>query len=173
MSEVEVKRVTDDLLLGSQTLAAAGQWTPALVLAFCAVDVCASLARDPNKPWVRRQDFIKWVARYILPVSVDLQCTAEDLYAARCGLVHAYSSESSNRVAGCARELVYVLPKGSARHLLARPGTVSAVYVDISVLLDALAKGVQSFLRELHTDAELGALVKRRTAELLRFCDDI
>jgi hypothetical protein len=26
MSEVEVKRVTDDLLLGSQTLAAAGQW---------------------------------------------------------------------------------------------------------------------------------------------------
>jgi hypothetical protein len=146
---------------------------PALVLAFCAVDVCASLARNPNKRWVERQDFIKWVEGYILPASLDLQCTAEDLYAVRCGLVHAYSSESRNRVAGCARELVYVLPKGSARHLLARPGTVSTVYVDISVLFDAVAKAVQSFLYELHTDAELGTLVERRTAELLRFCDDI
>jgi hypothetical protein len=173
MSVLDVERLTGELLLGSKTLATAGQWSQALMLAFCAVDACSSLARDPKRRWVEREDFLSWVATYLLPVSPELPCTPIDLYAARCGLVHAYSSESSKRVTGDARELVYALPEGSAWRLLARPGTVSAVYVDVRALLEAIAGGIGAFLRALQTDATLEARVKERSDELLRFCNDV
>lgn len=173
MSLARIQDVADDLLSSSQRLAASDRWAPALVLAFCAVDTCASLVRKPNHPWVQREDFIDWIASYLLPQSEGLPCTAEDLYAARCGLVHAYSSEARRRVEGHARELIYVLPKGSASHLLARPGTVSAVYVEAGALVEAVRAGVEGFLQTLNSDSAVRQLAEGRATELLQFCDDV
>jgi len=67
---------------------------PGLILLYTGIDSMAWLNRPKLQPDVRRNDFIYWVNRYLLPDS-GLACEALDLYAARCALVHSYTSESS------------------------------------------------------------------------------
>jgi len=169
----QVERVTDELLSGGDNLAASGQWAATLVLAFCAIDTCASLVRGADHPWVQRQDFMGWVNTYVLAPDWELPCTAEDLYAARCGVAHAQSSESALRVKGHAREIVYALPDGAATRYLGRPGTVSAVYVETQALLVAVRAGVRRFLEKLRSDAALGAVAAGHVTELLKYCGDV
>ena len=66
--------------------------TPALILIFSAIDVAGWLsAVSPSAS--PRSRFTGWVARYLLPFS-NLDCSAIELFAARCGIVHNFSSES-------------------------------------------------------------------------------
>src|SRR2546421_12759111 len=66
---------------------------PGLILLYAHIDIVASLNRPPSKNEGTRQSFKDWVNLYLLPDS-DLSCSADDLYAARCGLVHSYMAEA-------------------------------------------------------------------------------
>ena len=80
--------------------------TPSLILLYSTIDIMAWLDRDENHKDVRRSDFIKWVETYLLP-NYRFSCTALDLYAARCAIIHSYSSESSLSRNGEANMIFY------------------------------------------------------------------
>ena len=61
-------------------------FTESLVLLYAGIDALAWLALPSGD--VNGSDFVKWVNTYLLPDS-GLQCTAEDIWAARCGLLHS------------------------------------------------------------------------------------
>lgn len=63
-----------------------------------------------------RADFIAWAEKYLLPES-GLDCTALELYAARCGALHTMSPESQLAREGKARRVLYAWGTHDAKKL--------------------------------------------------------
>ncbi len=128
---------------------------PSQILTYATIDIMAWLDRDKNHPDVQRSDFIKWVDAYLLPGS-QLSCTAIDLYAARCSLIHSYSAESKLSREGKARELFYAWPPADERELqtlVDHFGGRDAQAVGIENLLGALKQGVAKFIATNHDNS--------------------
>lgn len=81
---------------------------PSLILMYSLIDILSGLAR-PKSHENRdstREDFIKWVDNFLIPVSRH-KFTSIDLYSARCSMVHSYSFKSSLTRSSKAREMHY------------------------------------------------------------------
>jgi len=125
---------------------------PSLMLTYATIDIMAWLDRDENHEDVTRSDFIKWVETYLL-LNYQLSCTAIDLYAARCSLIHSYTSESRLSREGGATEIFYAWGTADERNLqeaidLSDKHDAKAIHVD--KLLTALKRGVEQFLANVH-----------------------
>jgi hypothetical protein len=77
---------------------------PCLVLLYSGIDVAASLEPSAGKGVGER--FEKWVERYMLK-GRSLPCTARELYAARCAVVHTFTPNSNLSKTGKARVIGY------------------------------------------------------------------
>jgi len=125
--------------------------TPALVLLFVTIDVASGL--DPklrSHPRVRDR-FEAWVDKYFLPIS-RLSCSATDLYGARCGLLHDYSSESNLSSNGRAKEIYYALHDEEATQIqraVVAADCSNAVVISIEALTDALTLALEADQRQL------------------------
>jgi hypothetical protein len=92
-----------------------GQTTPTILLFYATIDILASLARPRGQPDTDRRIFKEWVNKYMLPDS-HLPCNADDIYAARCGLLHTLTAESRQARLGYARMVNYVGDNESRSH---------------------------------------------------------
>ena len=79
--------------------------TPALILLYSAIDSFSDLSNRKEKGG--RQTFKDWVKTYMLE-KYPLPCNEEDIYAARCALLHTNTSESDLSKKSEAMELYYV-----------------------------------------------------------------
>src|ERR1700730_17509716 len=64
-----------------------------LVLLHSAIDIISSISRPVATVDTNNSIFKDWVNTYMLPNS-KLKCNADDIYAARCGLLHTLSLSS-------------------------------------------------------------------------------
>jgi hypothetical protein len=87
------------------TLIRANHWMPALVVLYSGIDTLAWASLSTGD--VTRSDFCRWVDKYMNPQQ-SLGCTALDLYAARCAIVHSSAAESRLSREGNAVQLWYV-----------------------------------------------------------------
>jgi hypothetical protein len=87
-----MERTVRDLVAAIEDCLNADRWEPCLILLFVAIDSMAWLERDGEGD-VQRKDFVAWAERYMLPES-GLQCTADELYSARCGMLHSLTADS-------------------------------------------------------------------------------
>jgi len=118
------------------------------MLAYAMIDIMAWLDRDVKHKDVQQDDFIKWVETYLLPNS-QLSCTAIDLYAARCSLLHSYSAESRLSRQGRASEIFYawgVADEQDLQKLIDLEGSRDAKAVQVEELLVALKRGIEQFI---------------------------
>jgi hypothetical protein len=133
---------------------------PALALLYTGIDVLGSLERNP--PESGKESFIRWTERFILRNS-DLPCSALDLYAARCGLLHTFGVESELSKRGTAHTVVYAWGSASRedlQELCAKLGQ-DHVAVHVTELVEALRRGMAQYLAELSKDEErLGRALK-------------
>ena len=90
LSRESLENVFEQMLSPIELCVAARLGTPSLILLYSAIDIAGWLNSEHRKVQDR---FTEWVDKYLLPNS-SLKCTALDLYGARCGLVHSYSSDS-------------------------------------------------------------------------------
>lgn len=144
----------------------------ALSLVFSSIDKMAWLSSTDIDHG--RKDFIAWVDKYFLPGNTT-SLDAIDLYAARCGFLHAGSAESKLYRDGKAKQIFYSygaqkpqteveaeihskLPK-----LGINPDDV--VVVQCIDLLSLWAAAMERFTDAIKADASLQALTKKR-AEL-------
>src|SRR5207247_2169862 len=84
---------------------------PALMMIYAGIDGMAFVSLAEDRPDVHARDFKEWTNAYLLPDS-NLPCSAEDLYAARCGLVHSQQVDSRLAREGKARHLWYLIGPG-------------------------------------------------------------
>jgi hypothetical protein len=133
---------------------------PALILLYSGIDIASFL--DTDNPVVHER-FATWVEKYLLAGS-SLKCSANDLYGARCGLVHSYSPVSTLSKTGKAVPIGYAWKPSTAarleklieahaalsRKVGSKPEYVIAVQGEY--LIESFRAGLGSFLRELELD---------------------
>ena len=144
-----------------------GKWTPGLILFYSSIDIMASLNRDPAKSKVTRSDFVEWVNRYLLPGS-ELTCSAIDLYAARCGLVHSYSPDSDLSRDLKAKKIYYAHGNKKAIELqtiINKSSHKDIISVHIDQLFEALKVAVERFASALKSNPSKEKLATQRASE--------
>jgi len=143
---------------------------PALILIYSGIDIFASLSCEREKNKATRSDFKKWCDKYLLP-NYESECTASDIYAARCAVVHTYTSKSSLSESGEAKEIVYAWGNRKPEPLQQIIGLTdfpNILVLHIDSLFKAFRVGVADFLNEVVDQPELAALVHERSQKLFR-----
>lgn len=140
---------------------------PALILLYSAIDIVAWLAASEGA--TVEHAFTAWVKRYIRP-EIKLGCTAADLYGARCGLVHAFSSESNLTRKGRARQVLYAWGDSDVsvlRQMLTLVRMRDYVAIQLETLVDAYRRGIETFRRDLQERPTLRATVHAKATKFL------
>jgi hypothetical protein len=126
---------------------------PALILIYSAIDTCGWL--DSDSAFATRRSFIDWTEKYLLRAKA-LQCSALDLYAARCGLLHTLTPDSQLSAEGKARRICYAWGKGKAQDLqrMINLSNKQSTYVAVHVaeLYEAWRLGLIDFTEKLQGD---------------------
>jgi len=149
-------------------LVVANRYLQALVVLYSAIDTLAWVSLESGD--VTRSAFYQWVDTYIVPEKM-IGCTAQDLYAARCAIVHSGTTESKLIRDGNARELWYVTSSSSAEHLqnYAQSADSNAHVIPFTLLVSAFAEGTMNFSRALVENPELNNRCVERMKQWLRF----
>jgi hypothetical protein len=127
-------------------------FTPALVLTYSGIDAAAWV--NTNKPSTDRTGFKEWVDRYLLPAE-PLPCSADDLYSARCALLHNLSSDSDMTKLGKARVIWYAwkpAPLTPLEKLAALPHAPNPIAMYGDDLVEAFSLGLVALENDLTRD---------------------
>ena len=148
-----ITKTFDEKLLGSS-----------LILIYTGIDTMAWLDMPPNQTGVTRRDFINWVEAYFDQRFLK-QITGEELYSARCAVVHTYTVESSMTQSGT-RVLLYKL--GGTPPVNYVPAVApDHVGLDMRYLKDTFFQAIDTFLMKAFADKKKGALIDQRAQKLL------
>src|SRR4051812_8319969 len=101
---------TDQLVFGIHHCLRLKLILPALILLYTGFDVMGSVESQPGEG--TRASFTRWVEKYVL-VQGTLPCTALDLYAARCGVLHTFTAEADLVANQKARRIIYAWGTGN------------------------------------------------------------
>lgn len=136
----------------------------AIMLVYAGLDGFAWLSRPTGIPDVRGEDFKTWVRDFLLPGS-GLNCSDEDVWSARCAVLHTQTSESRLSRSGDAKPLWYAIGGGLAYIPVMASSPKLAELVDIKDLLAAFQQAVNRFDHALDADAGLRARVLERAVQ--------
>jgi hypothetical protein len=87
---------------------------PALVLIYTGIDVLAAMQKRQGEG--TRRSFERWADSYMIRPGT-LPCTSTDLYAARCGVLHAFTAQADLIKKGLARPIGYAWGSATAEKL--------------------------------------------------------
>ena len=128
---------------------------PALILIYSAIDVVGWL--DSVEQYASPTSFKNWVEAYLLKAT-SIPCTALELYAARCGLLHTFTPDSKLSSKGPVRRICYCGGEASIQklqrtiNLTKKPELYVAVH--INDLYEAWRLGVLHLAEELEKDPD-------------------
>jgi len=149
-----------------------GHYIPGVILIYCGVDMIAWLSQPKGQNDVYRKDFEAWVEKYLLPGS-EITCSASDLYGARCGTVHSYTSESRASRERRSKEIFYEFyvgeqPSGSKK--FRRDKEDQCIVINIPKLYEALIISIQRFNKHLEDDPQMADMVYKRADKFFGIC---
>lgn len=128
------------------------QVLPCLILLYSGIDIIASLERSDKEGTASA--FQRWTNNYLL-TEKNLGCSSKDLYGARCGIVHTFSSSSDYTRTGKAREVIYAWGNASAVNLRAVSQAAGRdnIVLDVDELIKVFRSGVNMFFADLSKDS--------------------
>jgi hypothetical protein len=145
--------------------------TQLLILLYSAIDTMAWVGLKEND--VTRSDFKTWVDHYLLP-GTRLRCNSDDLYSARCGLLHSHTAESSSTSRGKARQIWYYGKGRSADFIAQQIGNrTDIVAVRLLDLILAFSNGAFRFIEELAEDSDNSKKAVERASKWLHWVPSI
>jgi len=148
-----VEKAFVEVLSTAEYTGGTGQVFVCLILSYSAIDTLGWLAAENDLEPVGVR-FKRWVDRYMLPTVPALACTSEEIYAARCGVVHTMTPESHAHQRNVLRKLVYAWGSASAQSLQARLDVVPHSGGCVAVHLSDLTAGVRLGAAQLFEDAQ-------------------
>jgi len=139
-------------------------WEAGVILLYSLIDAMAWLWRDPSHDDVTGSDFKEWVDRYMLPAP-GIYVSAEDLYGARCGLLHSLTGESKKHRELKARKVSYRRTLAEGERWIVQihmPETLESFSVNVDVLAATITNGIQKFWDDMEANPELNERVLER-----------
>jgi len=167
MTQEAFEKMTQELLIAIDALLKNELRVPGLLLLYAGIDIMASWNRSEAHAHVVRGDFVEWAERHLL-YGTRLGCGPQDLYAARCGLLHFYTAESRASRQAEAKQIWYAWGTVRAQHLqtLINDAEVpSAMALHVDDLCRSFRRGVKLFKRSLYNDPNKADLVYERAAK--------
>jgi len=130
-----------------------------LILLYSLVDIMVWLSRDQHSADSTKSDFIRWVEEFLLP-GANFACTADDLYSARCALIHAYAPEwgASMSRQSEVKKIHYIW--GKVRKETSKDENV---VLHLDDLVNALKNAIQRFNDSLSYNRALSELIDDRS----------
>lgn len=142
-----------------------GSTVAALALFFVCIDTMAFLSMPADKTKQGRSEFIAWVDRYLkADPSQEYQYRGIDVYAARCGLLHAFSAEADLH-RNDSSIYVFLYDDGGS-HRVDNNHVPKVAIIGTASFLNDLVIAVQTFLVDCVNDAELRGLVGSRLSKV-------
>jgi hypothetical protein len=132
----------------------------AVILILSGIDSMAFLSMPGNQQDVRRDDFVKWVDRYI-KFPCDEQLTGLDLYGARCAMLHTFGVVSDLSRKGLCRMLAY-MDHSVPEIIYNQSAAKDLVLVSVTALAEAFYRGLDQFLVDLFCDKEKAKIAEQR-----------
>lgn len=137
---------------------------PILILLYASIDISAYVwaGGDDNKAGER---FKKFAEKYIIKHILEL--TSEDMWGARCAILHTSTPESTASKKGPARQILYSWSSSeieTSKKIIAEE-THKYVATSIEDLLKAFASAIDEFLSDLEKDADLYRLCMERVSK--------
>ena len=130
----------------------------AVILAFVFIDAMAHISRAENASKAVGKDFKDWVDRYMKSQEpAEYRYTGEDLYAARCDLLHTFSNQF--------RKTKKNFGYHDGSHHRYRPDDANLVMLSVTALVDDLWQGISRFLAEQRRSGNY-ALIEKRFGEV-------
>lgn len=137
----------------------------AVTLIYAMLDALAALTRPRDATETSGAIFKDWVRRYS-GLESGLNCSADDLWGARCGVLHLHSPISRLSSQGKVKEIYYQWRHGPpAGASLELPG--GPIVVNVDDLHDLALRAVDTFNKAVEADRELNDLVEHHLRRLL------
>jgi hypothetical protein len=155
-------RQTLELLETIENCLAQRRLLPALILLYSAIDIIAGLERPEGQS--TKSSFVSWVETHMLRDNA-LDCTALELYAARCGLLHSYSADSALSQSKQARKVLYAWGTADVDHLKQAAhilGQDDCVALHVSDFVKAFRKGLADYVESVWAHPERKSIVSTR-----------
>ena len=126
----------------------------ALILIYSGIDSMANL--DKSDRFGTRKDFYNWVDKYMQP-RAKLNCSAVDLYNARCGILHNNSPDSNLSNIKKAKLIYYVwkIEKEWLQDFVNKNEKEEVVVVQVSELFTVYKQGIERFFSEIEESIDL------------------
>ena len=138
----------------------------ALILIYSAIDAMAFLGLPEGRDEVKADDYIKWCERY-MPLCADCSVTGDELYSARCGIVHTYAIDSRRTRSGACRLVGYAdRMEPPVRYVPSIDKNF--VLVSIAALADGLFSGMDKFLVDRFSDQTVRPIIEKRLDRLYK-----
>lgn len=137
---------------------------PSLVLIYTQIDNISWLNRPGDSDRVKSEHFIDWVNSYVL-TNCSLECSAEDLYSARCAILHTGTVDSDMIAKGQARPINYAIGKADIEKIhkmIESKKDYNGVAVKVDDLFWGLLKGAGKWLEDLREDTHKMKFVLNR-----------
>jgi len=149
----------NEFTISVKLLLDAAHTLPALVMLYAAIDILGSLLRPESESDTKGEYFKKWVDDYMIG-HLQVAFTSEDLWAARCGLLHTHTASSTLSRQGKARQLHYFRAQGASlplamQHAMKEASAQGKLFADVDAFYTAFADGTQRFLAAVQSNATL------------------
>ncbi len=146
---------------------------PQIALIYTLIDQMAWLYRSDRKPDITSTAYIYWVNKYVLPQS-KLPCSAEELWGARCAILHTGTAESKNSKIGKFRKIYYyysLIPVNGSQIIeeLDQRLDKNAVFLDVDQLRAAVINGIDRLYDEIDNNHDLAVRVNERLGKVLKY----
>ena len=140
---------------------------PALLLMYATIDIVSALSRPVTDSDTSGHVFRKWVDAYMLPGS-RLTCTSDDVWAARCGLLHTLSLSSRLSRTGKAKRICYISSEAGVQRMQQFTDSKghNVVVVSLPTYVQAFRGGIYKFIEHMIRDEDLRTRVFHHMGDL-------
>ncbi|MEM7412935.1 MAG: hypothetical protein AAF430_22075 [Myxococcota bacterium] len=158
-------RTLVQLRQGIERCVAEGLPIPALILLYTGIDALSWLTAPADQSV--RESFTRWVDSYLLPDSA-LECTALELYAARCGLLHTLTPDSRVGAKFGVRSIGYSYGQSdfdAISNAMKALAPDQFVAVRVEELVSAFVEAVRRYLKRIAIDDVLFERFRERSSK--------
>ena len=133
----------------------------AVIMCFICIDTMAFLAMPTNRDRNTRADFVQWVDRYLkADSSQSYQYRGQDVYAARCAVLHSFSAEGDAHRND--RSIIKFVYTDGGQHAFNPDINDNLAIIGTASFINDVVWAVESFLKAAQENSELRARIYSR-----------
>jgi hypothetical protein len=144
-----------------------------LIIIYSSIDTLGLLDAPPSQSTTSGASFKNWSKKYLLS-DPNIEFSDIDLWAARCAVLHTFTSESNLSKSGKAKELQYYAGDKSSPELMQFVSATKSIDggkhlpVHFEDLIQAFISGFERFVHDLDTNCTANAAYTDRLYNILQ-----